>query len=68
MTERTARPLSEIASESTFGTVDGLSIRFGESDRRNADALLFSPWPESVFACDHVVAPGRGREDHCSRL
>ena len=60
MTGRTARPLSEIASEPTFRTIDGLSIRFIESDRRNADALLFSPWPESVFAYEpRVVAAVR---------
>ena len=45
MTERTVRSLSEIASEPTFRTIDGLSIRFGESERRNAGALLFSPIP-----------------------
>jgi pimeloyl-ACP methyl ester carboxylesterase len=81
MTERTARPLSEIASEPAFRTIDGLSIRFIESDRRNADALLFSPWPESVFAYEpmwsrlaetmHLVAvdlPGFGRSERRDEL
>jgi len=26
-------------------TIDGLSIRFAESEPRNSDALLLSPWP-----------------------
>jgi pimeloyl-ACP methyl ester carboxylesterase len=34
-----------------FRTVDGLSIRFAESDEKgNEHALLFSPWPESLLA------------------
>ncbi len=76
MTHPTARPLSEIASTPTFRTVDGVSIRFAESDRREVDALLFSPWPESVFAYEqiwsrladttHLIAvdlPGFGRSE-----
>jgi len=68
----TTRPenqrLSEIAVKAAFLTVDGLSIRFAESDRRGADALLLSPWPESVFAYEPMWAqlaetgpPGRDR-------
>lgn len=81
MTDRTARPLSEIAAEPTFRTIDSLSIRFVESERRNADALLFSPWPESVFAYEpiwsrlaettHLVAvdlPGFGRSERNDAL
>jgi pimeloyl-ACP methyl ester carboxylesterase len=81
MTERTTRPLSEVASEPTFRTIDGLSIRFVESDRRDTDALLFSPWPESVFAYEpmwprlavtaHLVAvdlPGFGRSERREQL
>jgi len=76
MMEPTARSLSEIAAEPTFRRVDGVSIRFVESDPRDADALLFSPWPESVFAYEqvwsrladttHLVAvdlPGFGRSE-----
>jgi pimeloyl-ACP methyl ester carboxylesterase len=33
-----------------FRTIDGLSIRFAESEPRDEHALLFSPWPESLFA------------------
>ena len=81
MTERTARPLSEIASEPTCRAIDGLSVRFAESDRRETDALFFSPWPESVFAYEamwtrlaevaHLVAvdfPGFGRSERNDAL
>jgi pimeloyl-ACP methyl ester carboxylesterase len=33
-----------------FRTIDGLAIRFAESENRNDHALLLSPWPESLFA------------------
>ncbi|MFJ2651478.1 alpha/beta fold hydrolase [Streptomyces sp. NPDC087420] len=33
-----------------FRTVEGLSVRFAESEDRGEDALLLSPWPESLFA------------------
>ena len=78
---RIAHQLSEIASEPTCRTIDGLSIRFVESDRRGFDALLFSPWPESVFAYEpiwsrlaetaHLVAvdlPGFGRSERKDTL
>ena len=40
-----------------FGIIDGLSIRFTESEGRNDDALLLSPWPESLFALEPIWAP-----------
>ena len=49
-TSQPDRRLSEIAATPTFRTIDGVSMRFVESDRRDADALLLSPWPESVFS------------------
>lgn len=73
--------MSDIAREPTFRTIDGVSIRFVESARHHADALLLSPWPESVFAYEamwswlahatHVVAidlPGFGRSDRRDAL
>ncbi len=33
-----------------FRTIDGLSIRFAESEPRGEPALLLSPWPESLLA------------------
>jgi pimeloyl-ACP methyl ester carboxylesterase len=36
--------------EMQYRTVDGLSIRFAESEDRDDDALLLSPWPESLLA------------------
>src|SRR5262245_9014588 len=76
MTNRAAKSLSEIAAKPEYRTIDGLSIRYVESEQQNADALLFSPWPESVFAYEptwarlaeptHLVAvdlPGFGRSE-----
>jgi hypothetical protein len=40
-----------------FRIIDGLSIRFTESEGRNDDALLLSPWPESLFAFEPIWAP-----------
>jgi len=40
-----------------FRIIDGLSIRFTESEGRNDDALLLSPWPESLFALEPIWAP-----------
>jgi hypothetical protein len=33
-----------------FRTIDGLSVRFSESEEREDHALLLSPWPESLYA------------------
>ena len=30
-------------------TIDGLSIRYAESEPRGDHALLLSPWPESIY-------------------
>ena len=54
MTHQAAQSLSEIAAKPAFRTIDGVSIRFVESDQRNADALLLNPWPESVFAYEPI--------------
>ena len=56
--------------------IDGLAIRFAESEGRTDHALLLSPWPESPFAFEpicprlakqaHVVAidlPGFGHSE-----
>jgi pimeloyl-ACP methyl ester carboxylesterase len=37
-----------------FTTIDGLSIRFAEGGNGGPDAILLSPWPESVFAFEQV--------------
>ena len=76
MTYRAGQSLSEAARKPAFRTIDGVSIRFVESDQRDAHALLLSPWPESVFAYEavwprladetHLVAidlPGFGRSE-----
>jgi len=50
-------------------TIDGLSIRYAESEQRYNHALLLSPWPESIYCYEptwdrlaehtHLVAFGR---------
>jgi pimeloyl-ACP methyl ester carboxylesterase len=67
---------SKASIQPQFRTIDGLEIRFAESERRDDHALLLSPWPESLFAFDqmwgrlaehaHLVAvdlPGFGHSD-----
>jgi pimeloyl-ACP methyl ester carboxylesterase len=64
-----------------FRTIDGLTIRFAESEDRNDHALLLSPWPESLLAFEqmwarlaehmHLVAidlPGFGHSERCDAL
>ena len=63
-------------SRMQFRTVDGLAIRFAESEGRNDHALLLNPWPESLLAFEptwarlaertHLVAidlPGFGHSE-----
>jgi pimeloyl-ACP methyl ester carboxylesterase len=35
-------------------TIDGLSIRYAESDPRETTAILLSPWPESLFTFEQM--------------
>jgi pimeloyl-ACP methyl ester carboxylesterase len=64
-----------------FRTIDGLSIRFAESEARRDHALLLSPWPESLLAFEptwarlaeraHLVAvdlPGFGHSQRSDEL
>ncbi|MCC8937080.1 alpha/beta hydrolase [Bradyrhizobium sp. Arg68] len=57
-------------------TIDGLSIRYAESEPRQNQALLLSPWPESIYCYEptwsrlaehmHLVAvdlPGFGQSE-----
>jgi pimeloyl-ACP methyl ester carboxylesterase len=37
-----------------FRTIEGLKIRFAESEARDQHALLLSPWPESLYAFDRI--------------
>jgi pimeloyl-ACP methyl ester carboxylesterase len=48
---------SDTPIETQFRTIDGLSIRFAESENRADAALLLSPWPESLFAFEPTWAP-----------
>ena len=64
-----------------FRTIDGLTIRFAESEDRDDHALLLSPWPESLLAFEqmwtrlaeytHLVAidlPGFGHSQRSDAL
>ena len=43
--------MSEIKTR--FRTIDGLSVRYAQSSQpREVEALLFAPWPESLYAYD----------------
>jgi pimeloyl-ACP methyl ester carboxylesterase len=72
---------SRQAIRTQFRTIDGLSIRFSESEEREDHALLLSPWPESLYAFEpswdrlaertHLVAidlPGFGQSDRRDSL
>jgi pimeloyl-ACP methyl ester carboxylesterase len=61
--------------------IDGLSIRYAESEPRDVSAILLSPWPESLFTFEqmwlrlaqhaHVVAidlPGFGHSERRNDL
>lgn len=67
--------------EPRFRTIDGLAIRYAESEDRDDHALLLSPWPESLFAFEptwlrlsertHLVAidlPGFGHSQRSAAL
>lgn len=67
--------------QTKFRTIDGLSIRFAESEERDQHALLLCPWPESIFAFEpiwerlaehtHLVAvdwPGFGHSERRDAL
>jgi pimeloyl-ACP methyl ester carboxylesterase len=72
---------SDTLIETRFRTIDGLCIRFAESEDRDDHALLLSPWPESLFAFEptwsrlaeraHLVAidlPGFGHSQRSDAL
>jgi pimeloyl-ACP methyl ester carboxylesterase len=72
---------SNTLMETQFRTIDGLSIRFAESEDHDDHALLLSPWPESLFAFEptwlrlgehtHLVAidlPGFGHSQRSDAL
>jgi len=42
------------AIQTQFRSVDGLQIRFAESEQRDDHALLLSPWPQSLLAFDQM--------------
>src|SRR5262245_12043331 len=76
--------MNEMASQSIttrVRTIDGLSIRYAESERRDDHALLLSPWPESIYCYEptwtrlaaqtHLIAidlPGFGQSERRDSL
>jgi pimeloyl-ACP methyl ester carboxylesterase len=81
MEENVLETMTKPKMQSQFRTIDGLSIRFAESEQRDDHALLFCPWPESVYAYEaiwdrlaertHLVAvdlPGFGRSERRDAL
>lgn len=74
-------PTRSTPIQTQFATIDGLSIRFAESEHRDDHALLLSPWLESLFAFEptwprltedtHLVAidlPGFGHSERREEL
>jgi hypothetical protein len=72
---------SNVPIDMRFRTIDGLSIRFAESENRDDHALLLSPWPERLLAFEptwtrltehtHLVAldlPGFGHSQRRDEL
>src|SRR5262245_36400934 len=50
----TAAAISSIRPQ--VRSIDGLSIRYAESEPRAERALLLSPWPESIYAYEPTWA------------
>jgi len=50
----TSSDTSSTSIQTQFRDIDGVSIRYAESEPRDGDAMLLSPWPESLFAFDRV--------------
>jgi pimeloyl-ACP methyl ester carboxylesterase len=72
---------SNQAIQPQFRTIDGLSIRYAESEDRADHALLLGPWPESLYCYaqtwsrlaerTRLVAidlPGFGHSQRCDAL
>jgi pimeloyl-ACP methyl ester carboxylesterase len=50
-----AAPTTQIHTQ--FRSIDGLQIRYAQSDPRDEQAVLLSPWPESLLAFEQMWAP-----------
>src|SRR6516164_2745955 len=85
ITRPTVRPRQGVSMSALIHpktiTVDGLSVRYAEGGQDGPDAILMSPWPESVYAFEpawphlaaaaHIVAidpPGFGGSDYRQTL
>ena len=74
-------PVSSQSIQPQTRSIDGLSIRYAESEPRDDNALLLSPWPESIYCYEptwsrlaehvHLLAidlPGFGRSERRDSL
>ena len=73
--------LTSSSIQTQIRKIDGLAIRYAESERRDVSAILLSPWPESLFTFEqmwprlaqhaHLVAidlPGFGHSERRNDL
>jgi pimeloyl-ACP methyl ester carboxylesterase len=73
--------LTQSSMKTQVRRIDGLSIRYAESEPRDVSAILLSPWPESLFTFEqmwprlaehaHLVAidlPGFGHSERRKEL
>ena len=63
MSVERSQTLKDITETPRFRTIDRLSIRFVESERRSVDALMLSPWPESILAYEAMWSRLADRAD-----
>ena len=54
MTASSRAPSPSTSIQTRFRSIDGLSVRFAESQDRDDHALLLSPWPESLLAFEQT--------------
>ena len=54
MTTSSRTPSPSTSIQPRFRSIDGLSVRFAESEDRDDHALLLSPWPESLLAFEQI--------------
>ena len=54
MTSSSHAPSPRTSIRTRFRSIDGLSVRFAESEDRDDHALLLSPWPESLLAFEQI--------------
>jgi hypothetical protein len=46
--------LNRLSHQNQVKKIDGLSIRYAESEPRDVSAILLSPWPESLYTFEQM--------------